>query len=484
MFKIMLVDDERIVLNGIKRMIEEELELEFPVEIITATNVPQALELLDSFCPDLLLTDIRMPILDGFDLIRKIREKGLEMNVAIITSHADFSYAQQAMRFKVMDFILKPIDFEALKATIIRVNQYKVERREALREKLLMNMRNMMLYDLSPQEMIDQPELLAKLFPNAYFSVAVVEEADVGENGAEIMKKIFLQYYDHCHCFYKKEKEQLIAICNHEMFRVKPMHLKEELISAFGCKKLLLSTSISANSYKALHSLYVNAVQRIFYMRHFGEKNILTEISMFTYQDCVSIFTEKEEIRLQKMIMEYITKIRVTFELPQFFETVYKSFEYNLSLYLENNNIEFQNGFAEYLSGAQNDQQLTEKIIERINSVKKVIRKNQDRFENDEITGKLLNYIRQHYREDISLDDLANYVGLHPNYVCTIFKKNTNQSYLTCLHKERLLVAKKLLKETELTVEQVAGEVGYASASQFARVFKKYEGISPSSVRK
>lgn len=484
MFRIMLVDDERIVLNGIKRMIEDELELEFPVDIITATNVPQALELLESFSPDLLLTDIRMPIMDGFDLIRKIREKGLEMKVAIITSHADFSYAQQAMRFNVMDFILKPIDFEVLRTTIIRANLSKVEEKASLREKLLMNMRNMMLYDLPPQEIIDQPELLSEMFPNTYFSVVVVEEAGTGAVYAEILKKILLRYYDYCYCFCKKEKEQLIAICNHEMFRVKPVHLTEELVSALGSEKLLVSTSISSNSYKTLHSLYVNAVQRSFYIRHFGEKNVLTEISMFTYQDCVSIFTEKEEIKLQKMIQDYITKIRIAFELPQFFELVYRSFEYNISLYLENNNIELPNEILEHSSDTRNDSELIEEIIEKIKTVKKAVQEKQDRFENDEITRKLLNYIRQHYKEDISLEDLANYVGLHPNYVCTIFKKNTNQSYLTCLHKERLLVAKKLLKETELTVEQVAGEVGYASASQFARVFKKYEGASPSSVRK
>lgn len=110
MFRILIVDDERIVLNGIRMMIEEEMEITFPMDIVTASNVPQAIELLESFHPDLLLTDIRMPVMDGFDLIRHAREKGLSMNIVILTSHADFGYAQQAIRFNVMDFILKPID--------------------------------------------------------------------------------------------------------------------------------------------------------------------------------------------------------------------------------------------------------------------------------------------------------------------------------------------------------------------------------------
>ena len=81
------------------------------------------------------------------------------------------------------------------------------------------------------------------------------------------------------------------------------------------------------------------------------------------------------------------------------------------------------------------------------------------------------------------LDDLAACVGLHPNYVCSIFKKHAGQSYLTYLHKERINAAKKLLLDTDYTMEQIAAEVGYSSPSQLARVFRKYESISPSDFR-
>lgn len=99
------------------------------------------------------------------------------------------------------------------------------------------------------------------------------------------------------------------------------------------------------------------------------------------------------------------------------------------------------------------------------------------------MTKQMLWYIRQHFREDISLEDLAESVGLHPAYVCTLFKKNVGRSYLACLHGERLQAAKKLLVETDFTVEQIAAQVGYNSASQLARVFRKYENSSPSAFR-
>ena len=72
---------------------------------------------------------------------------------------------------------------------------------------------------------------------------------------------------------------------------------------------------------------------------------------------------------------------------------------------------------------------------------------------------------------------------MHPNYVCTLFKKHIGQSYLFCLHQERLRSAKQLLIDTDLTIDEIARQVGYNSASQLARIFRKYESTSPSDFR-
>ena len=86
----MIIDDERIILNGLHMMIEDDLELPFSTDIVTASNVPKAIEFLNYFTPDLILTDIRMPVMDGFELIRHVREELPAVNIVILTSHADF----------------------------------------------------------------------------------------------------------------------------------------------------------------------------------------------------------------------------------------------------------------------------------------------------------------------------------------------------------------------------------------------------------
>ncbi len=483
MFRILIVDDERIVLNGIRMMIEEELGLEFPVDIVTASHVPQAVALLDSFNPDLILTDIRMPVMDGFDLMRHVREKRLAVDIVILTSHADFGYAQQAIRFHVTDFILKPIDQQALKSTIVRLYQKKEEKEQGRRRAALLEVRNMMLYDLYAQELLCDSELIGQLFPHLYFTVIVLAFSDTGEGYADILREICLRHYDGCHCFYLQERGQLVAICNHKQFHTRPMQLQQEFAQASRCEKFWTGISISASSYKALHSLYTNALQRVFYVRHFGEGSVLTEISLFTYQDCVRILLENEETEAFGLLQEYLTKIRAASGKAHAPELIYQSFLHNILLYLENNHIYVPLERPDGACPAGGEGELASAILSLCCRIRRSIQHNQDGQEGDSLKKRLLAYLREHYREDVSLDDLAAHVGLHPNYICAVFKKNVGSSYLACLHRERLLEAKKLLLKTDLTMEQIADEVGYNSASQLARVFRKYEGMPPSAFR-
>ncbi len=483
MFRILIVDDERIILNGIRMMIEEELKLAFPTDIVTASNAPQALELLEYFRPDLILTDIRMPVMDGFELIRRVREKSPSMNIAILTSHADFAYAQQAIRFQVTDFILKPVDPELLKAAIEGIYRKKKESEQASLRSALLELRNMMLYDLAPQELTSPPEVIGQLFPYGYFTVIVLAMSRLEDSYPKLLGQILDRYYDNSRCFLLRERSQLAAVCNHARFLVKPVSLGQEFAEAAHCGTFYLGVSISASSYKALHSLYVNAVQRVFYTRHFGADSEMAEMSLFTYQDCVRIFLENDEAAAGQLLEKYLISVRAASGSVNTPEMIYRSFFHNILLYLENNGISRTPAEIAAPCPIREYRELLPAILGRLRAVKKAMGKEQEYSGNEALARKLISYIREHYPEDVSLDDLADHVGLHPNYVCTVFKKNIGQSYLECLHRERLKEAKRLLLETDLSVEQIGAQVGYNSASQFARVFKKYESVSPTAFR-
>lgn len=487
MFRILIVDDERIVLNGVRMMIEEDLGLSFPTDIALATNGPQALELLKNFTPDLILTDIRMPVMDGFTLVQHIREQFPDIAIAILTSHADFDYAVKAIRHQVTDFILKPIDESQLKETIEKAQAKKALAEQADLCSSVLELRNMMLYDLSPSELISSLEQIQRLFPYAYFTVIVLSFSELeGQNGSETaFQEIFSRYYDVCHTFLLPDRKQIAAICNHEHFSVKSTGLKRELAELITQMNFYTGISISSNSYKSLHNLYSNAVQRIFYEKSFGEDSDLTGFSLITYQDCICIFTEKDPLKALELLREYIRNSCSVSSESLSAESVFSSFFHNISLYLENLELSLPESSQSVYSSKGDFSTLPEEIFQTLSSIKKALQQTSDHQSsiNDSQIRQLLEYIRKNYQHDISLDDLADAVKMHPNYVCTLFKKHIGRSYLFCLHQERLRAAKQLLIDTDLTMEEIARQVGYNSASQLARVFRKYESTSPSDFR-
>ncbi len=106
MLKLMIVDDEPVIRNGLQHMIQSENTLF--TEIITASDGIEALTLMDKFHPDLLITDIQMPEMSGLELIREAQHKQVKRFI-ILSGYDDFEYARQALRLKVTDYLLKPI---------------------------------------------------------------------------------------------------------------------------------------------------------------------------------------------------------------------------------------------------------------------------------------------------------------------------------------------------------------------------------------
>ena len=483
MFRILIVDDEHIILNGCSFMIKETLELPFPVEVLTANNVPQAISILEEQVPELILTDIRMPVMDGFSLIEYIRRNEIDSDIVILTSHADFEYARKALRYGVNDFILKPIDEASLKKTILDCHQKKAKEAEEQKNSYYMKILTMFLYDISAADLLLTDEILNDLFPFTYFSmiVAAMEEPPSNLDNTEALLK---QYYNTCHCYYLSEQKQLICLCNHDTFFVKPADLKEKLFQTLGIP-FILGTSISSSSIHKLHHLYTNACQRIFYHKAFGSNENLTGAACFSYQDCIQVFNETDESKMQKALLHYIERINLVKDPSSFYlEQIYISFFQNIVLYLEH--VGIRENTDEILTLPQeldSTDKLIKQIIFRICQIRQKIKSDYSDENNEVLINQLLDFIKSYFQNDISLDDLSEAVGMHPNYICSFFKKATGQSYLTCLHKERIFAAKKMLKETDLSIESIARQVGYNSSTQFARIFRKYEEISPSEFR-
>lgn len=484
MFRLMIVDDEKVILNGIRAMIEKRLNLPFPVDISTASSVASALEILPVFTPDLILTDIRMPVMDGFAFIEQIRNLNLICDIVILTSHADFSYAKRAISFHVEDFILKPVESEELKTVLMRCYKKTEQSRKADEKEALSLLRNLLLYDLPPEHVTVEEDFFLSLFPYRYFTIVLVECEENHYDYSSLLEKELSYYYQLCHTFYFFQKKHYITICNHDQFFIETAPVQQSLHHVFLNCRYQYSISISSNSWKELHSLYMNAQLRILYQQLYKCRQDLAEISYITYMDCISIFTEHDKKQIEIRLCQYLDKILAQYPAsPVLLSEIRSSFIQNCNIYLENLG-------AKQLSDSskgyrpRTSEELIQLIEHDIFSYRQSQKTDTSTVDPDS-ASRLLTYIDHHYTEDISLESLADAIGMHPNYVCSLFKKHFGLSYLTCLHQKRVEAAKELLRGPgNYTLEEIAAKVGYNSSNQLLRIFKKYENMTPGEYKK
>ncbi|MEX1029715.1 MAG: response regulator [Paenibacillaceae bacterium] len=126
MYKLMIVDDEPIILNGLRHMIGK---FTWFSEIVGASDGIDALEKMNTFKPDLLITDIHMPEMDGLELIRQAKVRNVDRFI-VLTGYDVFDYARQALRLNVIDYLLKPIKKDELYDALERIHQdWETERK-------------------------------------------------------------------------------------------------------------------------------------------------------------------------------------------------------------------------------------------------------------------------------------------------------------------------------------------------------------------
>ncbi len=123
MYKIFLADDEIWETIGLKKLIEKS---GLPLQVVgEAENGIVALQQIEEKRPDILISDIRMPGLNGLELSQKIKEKGLDMAIILLSGYAEFEYARSALRYGVEDYLLKPVEQEMLEKALRKITEEK-----------------------------------------------------------------------------------------------------------------------------------------------------------------------------------------------------------------------------------------------------------------------------------------------------------------------------------------------------------------------
>jgi two-component system response regulator YesN len=532
MLKVLIVDDEIKVCRLIEYLIDwNALGLEI---VGTAHDGQTACELIREKKPDIVVTDIRMPVCDGLELIQKVKESDRNISFIIISGYSDFSYAQKAIKYGVDDYLLKPLKKKELLQTLNKliVKHHAIEEdnieKEAMIRQIRSNEKKMKVNLLS--EIIDRSDLLKGdplistinkeyccNFGEGYYQMILLQPIlnfpDTDDRVYDFvttkLKDVInseLSSFNEIITLVKEEYVYCLVNGTDEQFSRLKKQLKKIKTFILGFKDVIgeVKIHIALSSEKTRFSDVSQCVGEVKYA-------MLNKLVLNTeFLEYASI--PKDDRRLEEIID---TKFRKDFlfnmetlnlaeqdKLLEKLKTVLKSSSISgqliLKVYLElidllghgikTNNIavkdeSFQNSLLRdfYRFGSVDEVfgNLQQKLNQGFNEWK-----NERKMEYTKPIRVAKQYIHDHYNQPLTLELIGDQIGLNPAYFSSVFKKETGENFVDYLTEVRISNAKRLLIETEKSIADISEEVGFNDIKYFTKKFKKLTFLSPSEYRK
>ena len=504
MYRILVVDDEKIERKGVMFLFKQ---MDIDCEIVEIVNGQVALEYLENNEVDILLTDVKMPHMDGMELIKQIKERNLNpnMKIIIVSGYSDFEYAKLAVKLGVSDYILKPVDPREFEPTLRKIldelDSQKYE--QDLKEKSMSFMKQHYLYSLvnglgsneveelglSKKELnIDYHRLMLLEFEQSFFG-----KTDTGflQNMQECIGDMEFQYLnlntDQCVIFFDK-KENDEKYWKDLAIKIQQMIFKEHKITAYIAisKGFEDTRSITAafeeteslmenRFYETESKIYISyADDQVSIDEHIDDDTLMKQMK----QDIKMKDTENLKAHFEKLCLKYKRKNDFSQVYIKFiFSNLLKDFYDNLpdvSALDLNSEIEKLYKSADFQT-----------VIDIVNvNIKRL----EDTFQaNPQMIHREIEsvkqYIYEHYGEEISVEYLADLVYMAPSYLSCVFKKETGQNLSKFIKAYRMEKAKEMLEESHKKIVTISNEVGYPNVSYFCQSFREYFGISPQKFR-
>lgn len=500
MYKVLIADDEKIEREGIKFLLLQE---EANCEITEFSNGKQALAFLRSEKVDLLLTDIKMPHMDGLELSEKARSLNENLKIVIFSGYSDFEFAQKALRYGVTDYILKPVEPESFKSTIRKtLNEIEQHKNQEIRDRKEQSF--LQQYFLQNYIYTGKKEILEKAgeiinldsWNQWHFAVLIeagkaffdtAQDTIAEEINNEIHRNFFylnlnarqsMLFFSDVYCDY-------LLLAKHIYLFLK-RHYQVTFHLAVsrkfeGCETLpeiltQLEQQMEERFYHPDNHILTNNEEDDKYVdKSAQDSQLLQHIS----EDISRKDIEQLWLHFQRLAEKYKSNTQ--------FSAMYTKFVFSnvIQALFEENKFSQERRLDKEIDRLYNSNDIGEVIEitrENIKEYEKFLDDSMKESRNEVATVK--NYIYQHYGEDLNLEMLAEKVYLSSGYLSFIFKKETGMNLNRFIRVFRMEKAKELLCSTNMKVAQISEEVGFANVSYFCRSFREYYGSSPESYRK
>lgn len=527
-WRVLIADDEYRIGLLIKNLIHWE---EFQLECIgVVDNGKTAFESIQSdIYPDIVITDIRMPQMNGLELIAKTRELNKETKFVVISGYKEFEYAHQALQYGVEDYLLKPVDENELNRLLNKISLELNRSLQSVLEKQAM------------QETVSKSRYIIK---RDFLKNIIEMEDETGEVESKVNFEgeiyrgidIKLDYVEYDNRDTKQDKKTVSRI-----EEIVERILKENAEEVLICEKENLNIFCLFNYDFSKSKAIKNSIN-----------DILSEVKDYLigfeqYEVTIGVGTEKKEFgeirfsikeahraignRIKQgagrliyidniprdsrtstgfLTQEQKENIKISIDsyssehLEQVINQLYS--EYMLEETKDFSGCyeiadETVNYFFEQVGTLQKDVSKEKKrLLEHchhcytISSLKKILKDSLKKFveesreaaeaESVKPIRQAQKYVEEHYGEKIILEDLSEIVGLNPVYFSVLFKKELGINFSAYLVNVRMEKAKEFLRETNETIAAIGDKVGYKDARYFSQIFTKQVGVKPALYRK
>ncbi|MDQ0493756.1 response regulator transcription factor [Paenibacillus brasilensis] len=509
---ILIVDDEILVRQGIKHYLSWE---KYGFRIVgEASNGKEALELIEALRPHIVITDIVMPIMDGEELARIVKQNYPDIEVIVLSSYGEFNYVRSTFQQGVADYILKPkLDtdelLQVLQRTAHRIPtiQYQADAGD-----------NQITMDHVIEKLISgysieyDTELLKQAFPYARFALIGIEQpAQQGTGRSYSASDLFSRLTD-----------RVTSACGQIVLRPLPsdahaavflanldpqkadswMTAVREVAQETKQADLQIGWAVSHlfDDFNRISEVYQDELPKLLsYRFYFPETALLMEDELPQPAQVDSSFNLKqftEEMKREHFdtafqdLRSYVTAMSRSYNSTAFeFKSLLGNFVFNITILLGNQGYDMKEldaakySYFKRINDAPHVHEavrLLETFLEEAN--RQIMAKTQQG--SSASMKKLLAYIEEHHAETLNLTTLGQYFHFNPSYLSSYFTTHHTEGFSEYLNKIRVEKAAELLRSGTMSISDISTTVGYSDPSYFTKVFKKMTGYSPSQYRR
>lgn len=502
--KILIADDEDYTREGLIESIPwEKYEID---EIMQAVNGAEAARIAKWFRPDIVLTDVRMPKMDGIEFATRLLEWNPDCRIIFMSGYMEIEYLKSAIRLAAIDYIEKPIDLQVMCSALKKAAD-EIRKARTSREATHTNreFQQQKLFNLLTSKEAD-PKTLKKLaeqtqFPLNQSCISLIiwlphregetapEEwpAELGEIFGTISGRLIGSYHGEKHQY-----ELVLSYPEKEQYRLTTLYqrvLERLPHSRIGIGVEAADYRNVYNSFRtasaAINCAFYQKEERLFQIdeeilqRRFVEPGIYGEFLQMLSEHPEKLTEWFEGLFRQLYSRKYYHKEQVQMLMVSLLTAVYKQYP---GLYEDEPAVQKEEQLPPYIWSMEfltEIEEFVRRLLEHLKS------RQEEQSGYSRVIRGVVEYVARHYgEEDLSVTKIAEHLHFSGAYLNVLFKQEMKQTLKQYLSNYRLERAKRMLEQGYDKITEIAEKCGYANANYFAKVFREATGMSPAEYRK